>query len=75
MDEDLDTPAARDALESLADKVIEAARVGRDVKEAQGALREMGKVFGLRLDRPGPEERVIQGWNEHLERFKDLGRG
>jgi L-cysteine:1D-myo-inositol 2-amino-2-deoxy-alpha-D-glucopyranoside ligase len=70
MDEDLDTSAARDVLESLADKVIEAASVGRDVEVAKGALREMGKVFGLRLDQPGPEERVIEGWNEHMERFR-----
>ena len=71
LDDDLATPAALDALERLARDVLQGARAGRDVREAQGALRRMGRVFGLRLDAPGPEERVIAGWAEHLRRFTD----
>lgn len=70
LDDDLDTPAARGVLASLAEEIIAAARAGRDVTQAQGALREMGRVFGLRLDSASPERRVMAGWNEHLKRFR-----
>jgi hypothetical protein len=29
----------------------------------------MSKVFGLRLDSREPESRVLEGWDEHLQRF------
>jgi hypothetical protein len=32
-------------------------------------LRQLGRVFGLRLDAPEAEARVISGWQEHLTRF------
>ena len=69
LDNDLDTRAARQVLDDLADQILEAASRGRDVSAARSALHQMGSVFGLRLDRQGPEERVIEGWNVHLERF------
>ena len=70
MDDDLDTPAAIAALSRLADGTLAAARAGEQVAAAQEGLRQMGRVFGLRLDAAGPEERVVQGWNRHLERFQ-----
>jgi L-cysteine:1D-myo-inositol 2-amino-2-deoxy-alpha-D-glucopyranoside ligase len=70
MDDDLNTPEALATLERLADKTLEAAEAGQDVQAAQEALREMGRVFGLRLDAEGAEERVLVGWGRHLERFK-----
>jgi len=69
MEDDLNTPAALGALERLADETLRAAETGQDVQAAQEALREMGSVFGLRLDAAGPEERVITGWGRHLGRF------
>jgi L-cysteine:1D-myo-inositol 2-amino-2-deoxy-alpha-D-glucopyranoside ligase len=69
MDCDLDTPAAIDVQRELADEILVGAAAGQDVLAAQQALRQMGAVFGLRLDREGPEPRVVEGWTEHLERF------
>lgn len=69
MDDDLDSARAREILGDLAEKILAAARVGRDLGAAQEALREMSKVFGLRLDSGEPEPRVLEGWNEHLRRF------
>jgi hypothetical protein len=71
MDEDLDTHRALAVLIQFGDEILEAARAGRDVRAAQGTLRQLGQVFGLRLDALGPEERVRAGWNLHLERFQD----
>jgi L-cysteine:1D-myo-inositol 2-amino-2-deoxy-alpha-D-glucopyranoside ligase len=67
---DLDTPTATTVLVQLADDILAAQDAGQDVKTAQQALRQMGRVFGLRLDNPNPETRVIDGWNEHLQRFE-----
>ena len=69
MDRDLDTPSALAALGDLADETLAAASAGREVAAAQEALRAMSRVFGLRLDVEGPEQRVVDGWNEHLQRF------
>jgi L-cysteine:1D-myo-inositol 2-amino-2-deoxy-alpha-D-glucopyranoside ligase len=69
MDDDLDTPSARQVLETLAGKIVDAAAAGRDVHEAQASLREMGLVFGLRIDAAEPEQRVMDGWEEHLKKF------
>ncbi len=67
---DLDTPTATTMLAQLANDILAARDAGRDVQSAQQALRQMGYVFGLRLDAAGPETRVIDGWNEHLRRFE-----
>lgn len=68
MDNDLDTPLALTVLEQLAEQILDAAHGGRGVRAAQGALREMGQVLGLRLGE-GPESRVAAGWNRHLKDF------
>jgi len=70
MDNDLDTPAARDILSALADKVNEGIATGRSVITAQQAIRQMGNVFGLQFDHKEPEKCVIDGWNKHLKRFE-----
>jgi L-cysteine:1D-myo-inositol 2-amino-2-deoxy-alpha-D-glucopyranoside ligase len=69
MADDLDTPAAIGQLDQLAGEIIEAGQAGQNVRAAQTALRALGQVFGLRLDRPAAEERVTTGWNAHLKRF------
>ena len=66
---DLDTPTAVATLERLADEVLAVDRQGQELKTAQQVLRDMGYVFGLRLDATQPETRVVAGWNEHLKRF------
>ena len=69
MDDDLDTPAALGRLESLGVDVLAAARAGRRVEAGQTLVRRLARVFGLRLDQPGVEERVARGWDAHLLRF------
>ena len=69
MNDDLDTQSALVRLEGLADEIVAAARADRDVRAAQALLRRLARVFGLRLDEPGVEPRVVDGWNAHLERF------
>jgi cysteinyl-tRNA synthetase len=69
MDDDLNTPAALAALVALGHETLAAAQAGRNVRPAQTTLRELGRVFGLRLDAAQPEERVMAGWHTHLERF------
>jgi len=71
MDDDLDTPNALEALARFADTVIQGAQAGLDVTSAQAQLRELCYVFGLQLDADGPETRVVNGWNRHLQRFLD----
>ena len=72
MDDDLNTPSALRRLESLGDDVLAAARAGRRVEAGQALVRRLAQVFGLRLDRPGVEERVARGWDAHLLRFPSL---
>jgi L-cysteine:1D-myo-inositol 2-amino-2-deoxy-alpha-D-glucopyranoside ligase len=69
LDEDLDTPQAVHHLEQLAEAIPDAAGAGQDVRSAQGMLRSMSSVFGLRLDAEEPEERVTTGWNAYLDDF------
>lgn len=69
MDDDLDTHTALVALEQFAQEIISEANKGRDVQSAQRALREMSGIFGLYLDRDGPESRVKEGWEAHRRRF------
>jgi len=68
MDANLDTRAALGVLAELADGIMAAAAMGRDVHAAQGALRRLGGVLGLRLD-GDVEPRVREGWGEHYRRF------
>jgi L-cysteine:1D-myo-inositol 2-amino-2-deoxy-alpha-D-glucopyranoside ligase len=70
MDRDLDTATALVRLERLADDVLAGARAGRQLAPAQAVLRQLASVFGLRLDAPDAEARVIEGWNRHLARFE-----
>jgi cysteinyl-tRNA synthetase len=69
MDDDLNTPAALSVLSDLAAQIREAAGVKREVRSAQQALRELGSVFGLRFENPQVEQRVIEGWGRHMQRF------
>jgi hypothetical protein len=69
MDDDLDTVMALKRLHNFAVEIEEAAGAGRSIAAAQAELRKMASVFGLRLTKEGPEERVLAGWSKHLERF------
>ena len=71
MDADLDTPSAIAVMEDFALEILRASSSGKEVGAAQDALRTMGRVFGLRLDTPGPDKRVELGWEKHLSRFKN----
>lgn len=69
MDADLDAPAALQVLADLAAALSAAAKVGDSILAGQQMLRELGSIFGLRLDATGPEKRVLAGWNAHLSHF------
>ena len=69
MDNDLDTPMAQKNMLSFADEILEATGANLDVRQAQASLRRMSGVFGLQLDKDGPDPRVIEGWDKHLKRF------
>jgi hypothetical protein len=71
MDDDLDTVMALNQLRQFAIDIREAAEAGRNVQAAQGELRKMAAVFGLRLAEDEPEARVIAGWDKHLARFQN----
>jgi L-cysteine:1D-myo-inositol 2-amino-2-deoxy-alpha-D-glucopyranoside ligase len=71
MDNDLDTPAAVAVLERLSDDIVASAKSSKDVVEAKRILREACSALGLRLDGQAQEDRVVDGWNRHLERFTD----
>lgn len=62
LEDDLYTPTAVDALADLGQAILDAAEEGRAVQDAQEALRQYGRVFGLPLGADGPEQRVIEGW-------------
>jgi L-cysteine:1D-myo-inositol 2-amino-2-deoxy-alpha-D-glucopyranoside ligase len=69
MENDLDTPAALQALVGMASEMLAAGRSGQDLRHAKEALQAMTGVFGLRLDAFAPEARVIAGWETHLKKF------
>jgi L-cysteine:1D-myo-inositol 2-amino-2-deoxy-alpha-D-glucopyranoside ligase len=71
MEADLNTPLAIDILARMAETIRSAAQAGADVRSAQESLRRLSQVFGLVLDEPGPESRVLEGWNRHLARFQN----
>ena len=69
MQDDLNTPAALRALERAAEEIGAASRAGREVQAGQEVLRRAAQVIGLVLDTERAEERVIVGWDKHLQRF------
>ena len=69
MDNDLDTPGAVEVMLGLSGEIIKAAGESADVTAAQEALLKMGAVFGLRIGN-SVDERVVEGWGEHLRRFE-----
>lgn len=66
MDRDLDTPAAIEVIADFADQILDAYLVGRDILEAQEALRQFSHVFGLRLDQSEPDQAVVRGWENFV---------
>ena len=54
MDDDLSTPRALAALFDAARDINRGREDGRDVRAAQGALRELSGILGLTLREPGP---------------------
>jgi cysteinyl-tRNA synthetase len=68
MEADLDASAALEALEGLADHILQSSEADASADKAREALRELAGVLGLRLGLP-PEPRVTQGWDLHLARF------
>lgn len=71
MDDDLNTAAALEVMQSLAGEIRSGAQAGRDLAAAQAALRDMARVFGLRLDANAVEPRVTSGWSAHLLEYSD----
>jgi L-cysteine:1D-myo-inositol 2-amino-2-deoxy-alpha-D-glucopyranoside ligase len=69
LDDDLNTPAALRALTALADTVLEAAAQDRSIEAAQGEMRRLAAILGLRLEAGAPEERVRAGWAAHARAF------
>ncbi|MFN2199116.1 MAG: cysteine--tRNA ligase [Anaerolineales bacterium] len=71
MEEDLNTPLAAAGLVEFSRELLAASAANQDIRAAQADLRRMAGVFGLLLDAPAPEARVISGWQAHLKRFSD----
>jgi len=69
MDNDLDSPTALKHLDALAGAILEGTEHGERVSAAQETLRALGRIFGLRLDRQEPEDRVDRLWRQYLENF------
>lgn len=69
MNDNLRTRRALGVLGKLADAIVAGAKKDEAVGEAQGALRKLGRVFGLRFDDP-IETRVKEGWQAHHARFR-----
>jgi hypothetical protein len=70
MQNDLDTPRAVAVMAALAGEIIAAAGQGQSVAGAQGALRGMARIFGIRIDNE-VEARVREGWGEHMGKFNN----
>lgn len=74
LEDDLDTPAALDILEVLAERILEAAASGQAVSRARERLRALGKgLFGLRLDDDEPQAEVLEGWERHRRSGRQAG--
>ena len=63
LDNDLDTPTALQVLDELAAEV-------QSSRDTSDTLRQLAAVLGLRLDAPGPEPAVVEGWAAHRQRFE-----
>ena len=57
-------------LAALTSETIAAAHAGKDISEAQKALRAGATVFGLRPGDNRCAAAVAAGWNQHLVQFK-----
>ncbi|MGE5262355.1 MAG: cysteine--tRNA ligase [Acidobacteriota bacterium] len=69
MDDDLNTPEAVIVLDNLA-KDIQAGRYqGEQKQAAQGTLRELAGIFGMRFGAK-LSERVATGWQRHRKKFQ-----
>ena len=68
MENDLDTPGAVEVMLGVSGEIISAAGEGGDVTAAKEVLGKMGDIFGMRIGK-GVEERVVEGWGEHMGRF------
>ena len=68
LDDDLDTPGALSVLENLADEILDSEGL-RELTDAQNILTSFCGILGLRLDAGGPEDVVVNGWDEHKMRF------
>jgi cysteinyl-tRNA synthetase len=71
MEADLDTAAALAVMGSFAGEILAAAEAGRHVTAAQASLREMTRIFGLRLEANAVEPHVTAGWSSHLLEFAE----
>ncbi|MHB9032378.1 MAG: cysteine--tRNA ligase [Anaerolineae bacterium] len=69
MDANLNTRAALGVLLELAEDIRLKAAGGANVSTAQNRLRRLAGILGFTLG-GGIEPRVLQGWNNQLERFK-----
>jgi len=69
MASDLNAPAAIRVLDDLANAILASGGQQVQLAPAQALLRRLAGLLGLRLDRVGPEPRVIAGWQEHKARF------
>jgi cysteinyl-tRNA synthetase len=70
LDDDLRPDGAIEALDGLAQSILDAVPRGTRVAEAQAALRELAGIFGMKLGDAHPDERVLAGWASHLRRFE-----
>jgi hypothetical protein len=69
MDEDLGSFQASGILDELVTRLLPGSLRESDQQEGQRILRECAGWLGMRLDQPGVEQRVTDGWNKHLQRF------
>lgn len=68
MEDDLDTPITVKVMVDLAGDILRSADQGMNVEGAHKTLKDMSRVIGLRLG-GSPEDRVVEGWREQLQRF------
>ncbi|NIT61287.1 MAG: cysteine--tRNA ligase [Aliifodinibius sp.] len=73
MNDDLSSPAAVKQLDDLASLILQAAEVDKNVRGAQRLLSELSSIFGLRLHATAPDERVLSQWDEHAQKFTEVG--
>lgn len=69
MADDLDTPGAVQALDTVVQALEQAAAAGKPIGLAQEQFVELASVLGLRLTCTLPHPAVIQGWNRHMRHF------